>query len=632
MFLKYVVILKFFSIALLIAMCSPPAAATESVRLNWVGSASTEVVGYNVYYGSASGVYSDIISVSGDTTVSVDNLAEGVTYYFAVTAFNSSGMESEPSNEASYTVAGVAPPTGVPFIMQALVGGGVQLGWQPSPTPGIQGYYVHYGTQSGSYDNVLWVPNGTQVSIMGLTESATYYFAVTALGSSGTESVFTPEVPFTIQSLVPPQSAPFVQQVLPNNGITLAWNPSPSADILGYHVYYGTQSGSYYGVVWVAGASQVDIQNLSEGVTYYFVVTTIDNSGAESTRSLEMTYLIPAPLPPTSAPVIQQVQPNNGITLTWSPSPSTNIVGYYVYYGTQSGMYDQIVWVPDSTTVDIPYLGEGRTNYFSVVSVDSYWMQSDYTPELAYQIPLPLPPQKAPAIQQFLPNDGITLTWNPSPSANILGYYVFYGTSSGNYGNVLWVQGSTQVDIQYLTEGVTNYFAVIAIDAIGMQSDYSAEAAELIQPISAPPPAVYLSLQPLSVPGFPNAFSVTASGVVPATWTLEGSANLKSWHTLATGVEPDVNVSVVVAENPALFFRLNSNHEGIPLELQTDATNQYPNSFVVTTPSSVPWAWTLESSADLQHWSPLTTGSFAPVKVAVVHAPTPALFFRLKGG
>ena len=79
-----------------------------SVTLAWNPSISTNVVGYNVYYGLARGVYSSVKSVTGSNTT-ITGLAAGTTYYFAATAVDALGVESPFSNETSYT-------TGVPTV------------------------------------------------------------------------------------------------------------------------------------------------------------------------------------------------------------------------------------------------------------------------------------------------------------------------------------------------------------------------------------------------------------------------------------------------------------------------------------------------------------------------------------
>ena len=78
-----------------------------SVTLTWSvptanadETALTDLAGYKVYYGTASESYTTPIDAGNVTTYTVTGLSTG-TYYFAVTAYNSTGDESGFSNEAS---------------------------------------------------------------------------------------------------------------------------------------------------------------------------------------------------------------------------------------------------------------------------------------------------------------------------------------------------------------------------------------------------------------------------------------------------------------------------------------------------------------------------------------------------
>jgi uncharacterized repeat protein (TIGR01451 family) len=82
--------------------------ADQSVSLAWDPSPDTNVVGYAVYYGSASGAYDSRLDVGTNTLATVAGLLKGLTYFFVVTAYDADGLESEPSNEVSFDVPGFA--------------------------------------------------------------------------------------------------------------------------------------------------------------------------------------------------------------------------------------------------------------------------------------------------------------------------------------------------------------------------------------------------------------------------------------------------------------------------------------------------------------------------------------------
>jgi hypothetical protein len=54
--------------------------------------------------GTASGVFSSSLTIGNTTTYTASNLGVGHTYYFAVTAYNGSGIESSYSNEVSKSI------------------------------------------------------------------------------------------------------------------------------------------------------------------------------------------------------------------------------------------------------------------------------------------------------------------------------------------------------------------------------------------------------------------------------------------------------------------------------------------------------------------------------------------------
>jgi hypothetical protein len=80
--------------------------AQHSVTLNWNASSSSSVVGYNIYRsGQSAGPYVKINSALDPSTTEVDsNVLSGSTYYYVVTAVNSSGGESGYSNQVKAVV------------------------------------------------------------------------------------------------------------------------------------------------------------------------------------------------------------------------------------------------------------------------------------------------------------------------------------------------------------------------------------------------------------------------------------------------------------------------------------------------------------------------------------------------
>lgn len=88
---------------LVLAVMAPVCQAAGNVTLAWDAGNTPGLRGYKIYYGTASGVYTNWIEVGNVTQYAVGELLSGLTYYFAVTAFDENN-ESGYSDEISYTV------------------------------------------------------------------------------------------------------------------------------------------------------------------------------------------------------------------------------------------------------------------------------------------------------------------------------------------------------------------------------------------------------------------------------------------------------------------------------------------------------------------------------------------------
>ena len=101
---------------------SPP--GSQNVTLAWDKSPSANVIGYRLYWGVTTRMYTNMINAGTNLTATVSNLLAGTTFYFAATAYNAALNESTFSNEAQYTPPTNAPPAApqnlrVTFQMQS---------------------------------------------------------------------------------------------------------------------------------------------------------------------------------------------------------------------------------------------------------------------------------------------------------------------------------------------------------------------------------------------------------------------------------------------------------------------------------------------------------------------------------
>lgn len=75
------------------------------ISLNWTASTSANITGYKIYRSSTSGgSYTLLQSVGAVTSFTDNTVASGRTYYYVITAVNSSNTESSYSKETPATV------------------------------------------------------------------------------------------------------------------------------------------------------------------------------------------------------------------------------------------------------------------------------------------------------------------------------------------------------------------------------------------------------------------------------------------------------------------------------------------------------------------------------------------------
>jgi hypothetical protein len=79
------------------------------VTLAWDANPEPSIQGYRVYYGKESGSYTSVFDAGNRTDCVITGLDPGVTYYFACTAYGTTGDESNFSGEIIYTSSSEPP-------------------------------------------------------------------------------------------------------------------------------------------------------------------------------------------------------------------------------------------------------------------------------------------------------------------------------------------------------------------------------------------------------------------------------------------------------------------------------------------------------------------------------------------
>jgi fibronectin type 3 domain-containing protein len=236
----------------------------------------------------------------------------------------------------------------------------VNLTWNASS--GATAYYVKRSTTTGGPYTQIAAPTGTSYADNSVTNGTKYYYVVSAYNSYG-QSANSAEVNAT-PTAPPPPGAPAGLQATPGNTqVSLSWTASTSAT--SYHVKRSTTSGGPYTQVSAPTVANFTDTGLTNGATYYYVVSALNATG-ESANSSQASATPIAPVTPPAAPTgLQATAGNAQVSLTWTSSAGAT--SYHVKRSTTSGgPYVQVA--APATTSDVDTGLTNGTTYFYVVS------------------------------------------------------------------------------------------------------------------------------------------------------------------------------------------------------------------------------------------------------------------------
>ena len=186
------------------AGCTPPAvpalsgvAGNNSAALSWTASGSAVYSVFRNETGCNAG-FTKIANGTAATSLTDSAVANGLTYYYQVTAFPSGNEScaSAPSTCVTVSpVSGPCVPPAAPASLTATVGSGVALSW--AAVSGAGEYHVLRSTTSGGPYTQIGVTAGTSFTDSGLA-TGTYFYVVRAANSSSCESGNSPEASATV--------------------------------------------------------------------------------------------------------------------------------------------------------------------------------------------------------------------------------------------------------------------------------------------------------------------------------------------------------------------------------------------------------------------------------------------------
>ena len=326
-------------------------ASSGKPQLTWDAVSGAD--SYNVYRAvSGEGAYTKINSTTATSYVNT-GAKEGVTYYYKITAVNSSG-EGEFSNIVSgqvKTMTQQKPSAPVVKIGNSSTSGKPMLTW--NAVSGATSYKVYRATsRTGNY-SLLGTVTTTSYTNTGAKINTTYYYRVKACNDAGLSAysnIVSGRAMVTVLNMGHSATSGKPQ---------LTWKAVSGA--ASYRVYRATTKNGAYSVINTTKALTYTNTGAALGTTYYYKVEALNAAG----KSMGFSDVVEGKVAPVLAVGYSSV--SGKPQLTWKAVPGAT--EYQVYRSTQQNSgYTKI-----NTTTATSYVNTGAkantTYYYKIVAV-----------------------------------------------------------------------------------------------------------------------------------------------------------------------------------------------------------------------------------------------------------------------
>ncbi|MCL6260786.1 Ig-like domain-containing protein [Aquiflexum sp. TKW24L] len=565
---------------------------STSLTLQWNAGVGAKTYGVQISKESNfASLFLDNPAVTS-TSLQVNNLQAGVTYYWRVSATNESGSSNYSSVWSFQTKLAVIPPPAPVLTSPSNNATGLattlKLTWNVVTSASGYALEVSKNSDFKTLDIDIKTLKTNEFTVSGLQEDTSYFWRVRASNSAGNSPYSTVWTFRTIKP-IPVPAAPNL--VSPSNGAKdlsvsprLQWNTVTGAKTyrvqISKEINFATLSLDNAAVT----SNSLQVSGLQDGVTYYWRVRATNESGSSSYSSVWSFQTKLAAIPPP-APTLRS--PSNNATglattlkLTWNVVTSAS--GYALEVSKNSDFKTLDIDIKTLKTNEFTVSGlQDDTSYFWRVRASNSAGNSPYSTVWTFRTIKPIPVPAAPNLVS--PSNGAKdlsisprLQWNTVTGAKTyrvqISKEINFATLS--LDNAALTSNSLQVN--NLEEGETYYWRVSAGNEAGNSAFSSVWSFN-----------TRISLDPPIAPTLvsPSDNDIGLSTAIKLTWTLITEAD-------KYGIEVSTNkdFSSIISSN----FTLKDNEftvSGLQEETQYFWRVNASNSAGVSGWSSV-WSFT----------------------------------------
>ncbi len=414
----------------------PSAAGTVSVNLAWNASASSNVGGYIVSYGTGSGTYTQSSDVGNSTSTTLKGLQSGTAYYFAVSAYDTTrGLISKYSSEATFNAP---PPPTVNFAVNQTSGNyPLDVSLTPSTTGVITSWQWNFGDGTINAGTSSTVP--TAIKSYGSPGSYTVSLTVTGPSGSATQTLSNL---ITVNS--PPPTVNFTASQTSGNALLgVTFSPTTEGPVTAWQWNFGDGSNSS------GNGSSVPATTKWYGTAGSFTVSlTVTGPGGSYTQTLS------SPITVTSGTTASTTVNSNGLVAAYGFDESN---GYYAQDASGTG---NVGVITGATRVTNGHFGNALK--FSGTNALPNWVNVQNSTSLALSSGMTLEAWVYPTVSM---SGATTIVMKQQPNVGVYNdTYLLAANNSANQpmsdawtGGEVAVVGNSQIPTNQWTHLATTY-------------------------------------------------------------------------------------------------------------------------------------------------------------------------------
>ncbi len=419
----------------------------------------------------------------------VDEL--GKEYDFHISAVDITGQIAARSETVTALLEDNIAPGLVDDVQIVERDQGLELSWPVSPETDLAGYAIYRSVNSDDdferLNDELQDPINTVFVDSLVQEGNTYFYRISAIDNSGNEGKKSANAMRYISDNTPPSAPETLSAIVAedNSTVRLSWGEyDRPVDFRRFIVLRRKISGSTN-----VSYSQISEDEListlhvdrgvggarfEEGVFYEYGVVVADSARNFSDTTFT-TLQIPDITPP-NAPV-NVIADNIGgvrVDLTWSPSPSGDVVQYNVY---RRGGEDESVLLSSTEKnrriIRDENVQTGIEYIYAVSATDSLGNEGDVVESSPVRVRNYDPPRKVRNVQIYSSENGVDITWEEVPASDLVGYIVYSSRFSAGQFEALNEEPIQITSFNHSSGNETLWYRVRALDSSGNLSDMS---------------------------------------------------------------------------------------------------------------------------------------------------------------